>query len=535
MLPRSSKGGRRGRVSPGAVRRITPWQEQKAVRSASKKATQPSLRHVDNPVIDMPPIPQAHPSCAPRAFPFDVLWALALAAPLAGCGEVACPAPLSNVDGVCLKLDQSDGAELCDGLDNDGDTEVDEDWPELGEPCGEGAGVGECQLGAWACARDGAGVVCEGAIGPVAEVCDGKDNDCDGTPDNGPAELCDGEDNDCDGLIDEGVLSVKAELFADHATVAAVDAGFVVARLVGDGIRVDTYDTTGALTGDLDVVDSPAADIEFLDSDSDGARVLVALGQYSFHVLDIRVGSGLIPTVMETQALHEDWRQGIDFGIYRPPVHPRVVASPPRFLGYRDLITFALNPFTDDSLEGLSEAPTEATGIPILTPFDAAGPFLVWEQGDNLHAGWLIDNGDVELDIDVARGKTPGMAFGPDGPALLYLQDQGLRLSELSGASFQCVQGGLCNAAVVSDELQTPAGPTGLAYDEAREVWFVVAGSQLAVVGRGEGSAVVGQVQRLRALRNTPNRVDVAVSDGTAAVVHAEPGGQSALTFLGCF
>ncbi len=524
-------------VSLGAVRRITPWPPRKAVRSASKKRTQPPSPHVDNQVIDMSPPLQPHPSCALCAFPFAFIGALALAAPLAllGCGGVTCPEPLSNVDGVCLKLDEVAAAELCDGVDNDGDTEVDEDWPQLGAPCGEGAGLGECELGSWRCANDGAGVVCEGAIGPVAEVCDGKDNDCDGTPDNGPDEVCDGEDNDCDGLIDEGTLSVKTELFADHATVAAVEGGFVVTRLVGDGIRVDTYDTNGALTGDLDVVESPAADIAFLESDSDGARVLVALGQYSFHVLDIRVSSGLAPTVVDVQALQESWRQGIDLGIYNPPVHPRVVASPPRFVGYRDLITFALSPFGDSDLAGLSQPPTEAMGIPILTTFDAAGPFLVWEQGANLHAGWLIDNGDVELDIDVARGKTPGMAFGPDGPALLYLQDQGLRLSELSGASFQCAQGGFCNAVVGSAELQTPAGPTGLAYDEARDAWFVVAGSQLAVVGRGEESAVVEQVQQLRALRDAPNRVDVAVSDGAAAVVHAEPRGQSALTFLGCF
>jgi hypothetical protein len=466
-----------------------------------------------------------------------LLGAFALAAPLtvAGCGGVSCPAPLSDVDGVCLKLDQVAAAERCDGVDNDGDTEVDEDWPQLGEPCGEGAGVGECELGAWVCANDGEGVVCEGAVGPVAEVCDGKDNDCDGTPDNGPDELCDGEDNDCDGLVDEGALSVKSEIFGDHATVAAIEGGFLVTRLVGDGIRVDTYDNNGELSGGLDVVQSPATDIASLTSDSSGDRVLVALGQYSFHVLDIRIGSGLVPTVVDTQALNEDWRQGIDFGVYKPPVHPRVVASPPRFLGYRDLITFALNPFADSDLAGLSQAPTEAADIPLLTAFDAAGPFLVWEQGDNLHAGWLIDNGDVELDIDVARGQMPGMAFGPDGPAVVYVQDQSLRLSEFSGATFQCKQGGLCNAAVDSAELQTPAGPTGLSYDEVRDAWFVVAGSQLAVVGRGEGGAVVKQVQRLRALRNAPNRVDVVVSGGTAAVVHAEERGQSALTFLGCF
>ena len=217
----------RAGVSLAAVSRITPCLPRKAIRSASKKTTQPPRPHVDNPVIDMSPLLQTHPSCAPRSFPLALLGAFALAAPLtvAGCGGVSCPAPLSDVDGVCLKLDQVAAAERCDGVDNDGDTEVDEDWPQLGEPCGEGAGVGECELGAWVCANDGEGVVCEGAVGPVAEVCDGKDNDCDGTPDNGPDELCDGEDNDCDGLVDEGALSVKSEIFGDHATVAAIEGG----------------------------------------------------------------------------------------------------------------------------------------------------------------------------------------------------------------------------------------------------------------------------------------------------------------------
>ncbi|MGB5267730.1 MAG: hypothetical protein WBN30_14140, partial [Polyangiales bacterium] len=114
----------------------------------------------------MSPHLQPHPSCALRAFPFAFIGALALAAPLAllGCGGVTCPEPLSNVDGVCLKLDEVMEAETCDGLYNDGDTEVDEDWPELGEPCGEGAGVGECVLGTWVCANDGEGVLCEGVV-----------------------------------------------------------------------------------------------------------------------------------------------------------------------------------------------------------------------------------------------------------------------------------------------------------------------------------------------------------------------------------
>jgi hypothetical protein len=70
--------------------------------------------------------------------------------------------------------------EKCDGIDNDGDGEVDEGCP------------GPCRAAA-------------------DEVCDGADNDCDMQIDEGcppmcmrQAEICDGRDNDCDMLVDEG-------------------------------------------------------------------------------------------------------------------------------------------------------------------------------------------------------------------------------------------------------------------------------------------------------------------------------------------
>lgn len=85
-----------------------------------------------------------------------------------------------------------------------------------------------CSLGRTVCSEDRQRVLCEGYVGPVEETCDGLDNNCDGSTDEGfdldsdgarvcdgdcddnndkvfplAGEVCDGLDNDCDGEVDE--------------------------------------------------------------------------------------------------------------------------------------------------------------------------------------------------------------------------------------------------------------------------------------------------------------------------------------------
>jgi len=195
----------------------------------------------------------------------------------------------------------SPGVEVCDGLDNDCDGQVDNGVKQTFYADNDNDGYGNPDLSTLACSApsgyvsndddcdDSRNYIYPGAL----EVCDGLDNDCDGSVDedlqppnanlqdgvcigqkkvcagsNGWIEpdyavipnyeqvetSCDGLDNDCDGQIDEG-----------YDIGSYCDIG-----ICGGVIVCDTLTTTQCLSADAGAFPENCADATLYDEDCDG-------------------------------------------------------------------------------------------------------------------------------------------------------------------------------------------------------------------------------------------------------------------------
>ncbi len=79
--------------------------------------------------------------------------------------------------------------ERCNNADDDCDGATDEDFPTLGQAC-DGSDTDQCIEGTVVCAPGGLGTVCTDTTGSTTEICNGLDDDCDLTPDDGAGPTC---------------------------------------------------------------------------------------------------------------------------------------------------------------------------------------------------------------------------------------------------------------------------------------------------------------------------------------------------------
>ncbi len=224
---------------------------------------------------------------------------------------------------VCVQNTAST-AEICDNKDNNCNGQTDEGAPARkcytgpasthggtcpGPTC---VNVGECKIGLEACDGMGGYVgTCVGEKGPTAEVCDGKDNDCNGSNDNGlsfdvdndmskacggcnvPAapgcdcndndatikptavEICDAIDNNCNGKTDENSSGTVITRNCYSGPANTPGKGTCVAGNQSCNATTAGVESYTACIGEVKPTNPPDAGEVFcngLDDDCDGVK-----------------------------------------------------------------------------------------------------------------------------------------------------------------------------------------------------------------------------------------------------------------------
>jgi hypothetical protein len=304
--------------------------------------------------------------------------------------------------------------EVCNGVDDNCDGHIDEGIADIVT----GTDTGECQPQIKRC-QGGSIVEVQAAIGPTAEVCDGVDNNCDGTVDDGIAdvvtgtdtgecqpkiegcrggsivvvqsrinpatETCDGRDNDCDGTADDGIADIVSGTAEGECRPEIQQCVGGVFSIVQTGIG-PTSEVCDGLDNDCnEAADDNAGDAPtwYADDDDDGygsalaAQACTAPAGYVENNTDCNDGSGAVyPGAAEIcNAVDDDCDGqvdegnacGLEVGPITAPLDPRQVNT----------VVSASAPFSDPD--------------PAATPSYTA----VWTWGDGTTSSGTIGAGVV--------------------------------------------------------------------------------------------------------------------------------------------